>query len=116
MTIQELAAVIETHTKLINGEKVGGEAYHNAVQVQRQMDYLATEIRSLNREIERIKENRDIALAQALGERDTARRIATMYVSKVNSTKKYTQTPEDAAKAFRWDCWDNFKKPKPWTI
>lgn len=116
MTIQELAAVIETHTKLINGVEVGGEAYHNAVQVQRQMDHLAAEIRSLNRDIERIKENRDIALARVLEERDTARRLATAYMSKANSTKNYTQTPEDVAKGFRWDCWDNFKKPKPWTI
>lgn len=116
MTIEELASVIETHTKLINGEKVGGEAYHNAVMVQRGMDRLAAEIRSLNRDIERIKENRDIALARALEERDTARRVATEYISKANSTKKRIQTPEDVAKLFRWDCWDNFKKPKPWTI
>lgn len=113
MTIEELASVIETHTKLINGEKVGGEAYHNAVMVQRGMDRLAAEIRSLNRDIERIKENRDIALARVLEERDTARRLATTYMSKAYSRKNHTETPEDIARGYNWDCWDNFKKPKP---
>ena len=102
MTIDELVSVMDTHTKLINGEKVGNEQYNNALKLQRQMESLNKEIRSLNRDIK----HREELLARTFEERDAARRMATHYMAENSSTSR-----ESFARNLGWNCWDNFKKP-----
>lgn len=105
MTIQEIMSVVETHTKLTNGQSVDGGEYHRALQMQQGMDTMLAEIRSLNRDIK----HRDELIARTLRERDDARRLATHFMAKGT-----TISAESLARNHGWYCWDNFKKP--WNI